>query len=927
MEDLLLPRKGRDAPDVTLKQHNPKQEQHQSPNVARRISSMAAGLSQSIRSRVTDTLADRRQQQLRTEKQHVLEGRMANAQTYEEWEAAARMLDELEEHDAWKASTEGNEFYNPDLITSRLKDLEQARQASREIDADPNPDPTASANTIRRMMHLVRTALSRDVGGISNARLYCDDQKLGNNSDAPHTGTKYLVERYARASVDLIQELLDRTRSVHSLPPGLTHRDMLDQLLLARRSYGRSALILSGGSVYGMAHIGVLKALFDRRLLPRIISGTSAGSIVASLICARTDDEVPELLGQFAHGDLAVFTDKDNPDSWTTHIGRALRYGAWHDSRHIARVMRDLLGDMTFQEAFNRTRRILNITVSSKPGLRLPGLLNYLTAPDVIIWSAVVASCSIPGVFDARPLLVRDAETGEHVPWDPAEQLWIDGSLDSDVPTERLGSMLNVNHFIVSQTNPHIVLFVDKTDAIKDTDKKTIGELFYTLGWLGKSEAIYALETLVDAGIFRCGASMLLQMLTQQYTADINILPRMSLAKWGTTLIKNPTPDFMLEACRVGEQATFPCISRIAQACAVEMALDRAVHTLRERIAFSDSQVNLRRFFTGSHELGVRRNHSAISTRTKKSASPTLARSRSPALTRSGSPTAYRQPPPLVTSNSATAVPPSHLRHRRRGSGGSLQLSVRRQHTRYALDTILSEEGSGRDLSHESDETDENVDNDTENDNESLSMRRGMGDMSLRFERAPLVRSKSYGHGVYGNQEHHQHHQNHMHQAQVQPSSHNYASPTYHRAVKQNSLQQLPMSTHTHTPRQTPRQTPRHTPKPTPRVTPRATPLPTPKAVGGKLAPPIFWKQGKPGSSVAPFTAYDDDSLGNEDEEVTSRQSRSRGTPVIVQQSRAAFINTNMGDTESPETETNEQMSDEEDETDDDDVFMTNRMR
>jgi TAG lipase/steryl ester hydrolase/phospholipase A2/LPA acyltransferase len=53
------------------------------------------------------------------------------------------------------------------------------------------------------------------------------------------------------------------------------------------------------------------------------------------------------------------------------------------------RVMRDLLGDMTFQEAYNRTRRILNIPVSTSSLYELPRLLNYITAPNVMIWSAV----------------------------------------------------------------------------------------------------------------------------------------------------------------------------------------------------------------------------------------------------------------------------------------------------------------------------------------------------------------------------------------------------------------------------------------------------------------------------------------------------------------------------------------------------------
>ena len=684
------------------------------------------------------------------------------------------------------------------------------------------------------MLHLVRTALSRDVGGISSASLYCHT----------HTGTKHLVEQYAKASVDLIHALLDRSRSAASLPKGLTHREMLDQLLLARRSYGRSALILSGGSVYGMAHIGVLKALFDRGLLPRIISGTSAGSIVAAVVCTRTDEEIPDLLDRFAHGDLAVFTDKDNPDSWLTHIGRALRYGAWHDSRHIARVMRDLMGDITFQEAFNRTRRILNITVSSKPGLQLPSLLNYLTAPDVIVWSAVVASCSIPGVFDPRPLLVRDAETGEHVPWDPAEQLWIDGSLDNDVPVERLGEMLNVNHFIVSQTNPHIVLFVsndEKSDtthhdrggsgaakaaqATKAAQAATaakaakgahggaavpsISEILYTLGWLSKSEAIYYLETLVDMGMFRGSLSMLLQMLNQRYTADINILPRMSLA-WGTNLIRNPTTEFMLEACRVGEQATWPSISRIEQACAVELALDKAVHTLRERIAFSDSQVNLRRFFTGSYELGVRGSSLYGGDKDPFMVSSTAAPLAplhlhlSPVTSRSRSPVAYRQSQHHhlhhhqhyhhhQQQQQQQHQQHHHRRHTRRGSGGSIQLSARRRHNRHHLETILSEDGGGsgggQDSSYRPDSSDASL---------SLAARRGMEDMNLSslFDARLRLTSSVSAHGASQSSQSSQSLQppQSLHATHLAGAAQQRTPSSYRGAAKQNSLQQLPMA-------------------------------------------------------------------------------------------------------------------------------------
>ena len=53
----------------------------------------------------------------------------------------------------------------------------------------------------------------------------------------------------------------------------------------------RTALLLSGGAAFGFKHVGVLKALHGQRLLPRIISGTSAGSIAAACVCVRDEAE------------------------------------------------------------------------------------------------------------------------------------------------------------------------------------------------------------------------------------------------------------------------------------------------------------------------------------------------------------------------------------------------------------------------------------------------------------------------------------------------------------------------------------------------------------------------------------------------------------------------------------------------------------
>lgn len=550
------------------------------------------------------------------------------AETYEQHRAAAAGLDKLDDYStAWKASIEPDSTYDPQQIIEYTQDFDMAR-----VGGD-----------LENMLALMRTELRRNLGGIGNPDLY-------NHS---HIGTKRIIERHVRSSVALVEEIV--AQASKPLPPGVTHRDILTQLEEAKKSYGTTALVLSGGSVFGMAHIGVLKALFEQGLLPKIISGTSAGSIVAAVICTRKDEEIPRILEQFAHGDLAVFTDRDNPETWYTHLLRTLSYGTWHDSKHISRVMQDTIGDYTFREAFNRTGRVLNITVSSKRGLELPSLLNHQTAPNVLIWSAVVTSCSVPGVFESTTLFAKDETTGARFAWDPAGQLWIDGSIDNDVPLAHLGHLFGVNNAIVSQTNPHVAPFLssEKTRLDKKWPKATSGaaigaatDLFYDLAALAKLEAIYCSELLVQARIFPDQFGMLAGMMSQPYTADINILPRMS-PWWALSLISNPTPTFMMEACRVGERDTWPNICRIKDSMAVEQALDFAIASLAEMKAFSESQVNLRRLYTGYPDLGV--------------------------------------PPDQVKLKT---------RHARRGSGGSLQLSMRRRLNRELMENMDDEYSS-----------------------------------------------------------------------------------------------------------------------------------------------------------------------------------------------------------------------------------------
>jgi TAG lipase / steryl ester hydrolase / phospholipase A2 / LPA acyltransferase len=78
-------------------------------------------------------------------------------------------------------------------------------------------------------------------------------------------------------------------------------------------------------------------------------------------------------------------------------------------------------------------------------------LLNYLTTPNVVVWSAVVASCAIPGAFESVDLMIR-TENGQIVPYNPRSTgfRFQDGSVGSDLPMKRLSELFNINTFIVS---------------------------------------------------------------------------------------------------------------------------------------------------------------------------------------------------------------------------------------------------------------------------------------------------------------------------------------------------------------------------------------------------------------------------------------------------------------------------------------------
>lgn len=180
-------------------------------------------------------------------------------------------------------------------------------------------------------------------------------------------------------------------------PMTMSNQMKLDFVHDTRQAFGRSTLVLQGGAIFGLCHLGVVKALFLRGLLPRIITGTATGALIAALVAIHREEELPAVLKGDGI-DLSAFSTKrkDTSDAdaaqsystrWETLLRRVKRFyreGYFLDVKVLEECVRANVGDLTFEEAYIRSKRVLNITVATAGQAGVPTLLNYLTTPNVV---------------------------------------------------------------------------------------------------------------------------------------------------------------------------------------------------------------------------------------------------------------------------------------------------------------------------------------------------------------------------------------------------------------------------------------------------------------------------------------------------------------------------------------------------------------
>ena len=458
-----------------------------------------------------------------------VKARLESAESYEEWLKYATAYDTSTGMEVWK-EVEHSDLYDNAQIKLRLKKLQEAQ----------GDDET--------LLFLLNEGIHGNMGGMGNPKLHAKAL----------SGTKQLIVDYVN---EIVKALLHIANSDNEK---VSFEEKLDFFHRASVCFGRSALMLSGGGQLGNFHMGVLKALAEVDLIPDVISGASAGSLYAALVGTYTNEELLEFLAE--EKILTVLQKEANIYEKIARSEDAVKV------KDLETIVENVIPNLTFQEAYELTGRKINISIAPYGAQQKSRLLNAIASPNVLIRSAVMASCAIPGIFPPVTLTAKNKE-GETQAYLPSRK-WIDGSMSNDLPEKRLSRLYQVNHFIVSLTNPLVLPFVmdpsqqnGRLAPIKKFGMNLMKETTQFNYSIAKRFFKYAPNSVTLA------ANNINSIVQQNYLGDINILADFSVLN-ARKVLSALSFEELSELIRRGEKATWPKIEAIRVTTKIGRVLD-----------------------------------------------------------------------------------------------------------------------------------------------------------------------------------------------------------------------------------------------------------------------------------------------------------------------------------------------------------------
>jgi TAG lipase/steryl ester hydrolase/phospholipase A2/LPA acyltransferase len=447
-----------------------------------------------------------------------LERKMRRADSYADWKVAALEHDAKSGFGIWKSKDE-SKSYDYVNIRSRIDTLKQLRLQRDDIG----------------LLFALNEGIHGNQGGMGKSALY----------KKAKFGTKNLIEEY-------VDEIVGALEHISTIPDSneITSEDKLDFFERASHCFGCSALMLSGAGSLGHFHRGVIKTLLEHNVLPTVISGSSAGSISAAILGTYSNDELPSVL----QGDHIIDPLQTEIDGRPKSLIRKQS-----DPASLKSMLEAIIPDITFQEAYEKTGRMISITIAPYEEHQSSRLMNAITSPNVYVRSAVMASCAVPGVYPPVMLMAKNVygEAQPHLP----ERRWVDGAVTDDLPAKRLARLYGVNHYIVSQANPLALAIIkgEQYMPVSEGAKKVFRLSTHEILKSGEKFSRRYLRKIPDVGKTM---SMFYSVMAQDYEGDVNIVPSFNFVD-PQKLLGQLTSNEIRELVIEGERSTWPQLEQI----------------------------------------------------------------------------------------------------------------------------------------------------------------------------------------------------------------------------------------------------------------------------------------------------------------------------------------------------------------------------
>jgi len=456
---------------------------------------------------------------------------LRNAQSYEEWQEAAEAHDAYHGLDRWRQK-DATKQYDYVSIRIRLDRLQSLR----------------ARHDVRGVLYALNEGIHGNMGGMGKAGLY----------GHALAGTKHLIEDYINAIVDALWLIADDESA------DLSEAEKMDFFRRASHCFGQSAFMMSGSGSLLFFHVGVLRALAQADLIPSILSGSSGGAIIGSVVSTHTQEELETIM---------------DPEYFLQRIPTPSNKNAIAPVADLEDSIARFVPDLTFEQAYAKTGRAMNVSIAPAETHQTSRLLNAITSPNVLMRSAAMASAAVPGVFPPVTLQALD-DRGERQNYLPSRK-WVDGSVSDDLPAKRLARLYGVNHYVVSQTNPHVIPFV--SDGHR---KQNALGLLTEAGRRSTREWFNAVTMIADradknSGWVTQGTSLLRSVINQDYVGDINILPDYKVLN-PMKLLTFPGEQQMRKLIASGERCAWPKLEMIRLQTLISRTMDE-IFTQRDR--------------------------------------------------------------------------------------------------------------------------------------------------------------------------------------------------------------------------------------------------------------------------------------------------------------------------------------------------------